>query len=663
MQVTGINTAVNFQRKPTKKEEVELKTTINKAYELIGAKERVVITHGSCFPSGYKNTGIGSPYSKTANEYIKFLSLYGFNGIQLGPVGLLEKGTNSPYKSSAFAKNRLFIDLEKLTTKDYDNILSTKTYKKVTTTPLLSKNNYTMSDFKKANKTYNIALKEAYNNFQNNIEIGKSQELKSEYNNFLKYHNKRLTEEGVFRVLSNKYDTDDYSKWSNNEDINLISNIQNGDAKAEKLFYELYLENIEQINQYKFEQFLAVKQIKENKEIRDKIGFKYINDLLAGCSKMDTWRYKDAFLEDWEMGAQEWNGVSQRWHIPVIDPKKIFINGDYDLNIGGKFLKEKIDFALEFYENIRVDHVMGLVEPYIMSKHAQDSDFIAYPSYLKNKDIEKYISELKNPDNPNEEYDLYWDYPKLLEKLVLPTFMEHGLDKNDPMWEDICTWPDRFKKVYNELDLPKTGNLDWSRASDLLPKEPNNWFILGNHDNIPVMNYMRRTAKLNNGEIVEYTRKQPSWNVKYLSEYLNQDYTRENIEEIKQNLEDLYNKDDIAITKAKFAILLTTPKFQISFDDLLGITDVIYNVPGKELPQNWKARISADYEDKYYQNLSSDNPTALNVPELLHTALQGKIDILVKEHNFDESYKSQIYEEYQPVLDKLQHFAEILKEP
>ena len=200
MQVTGINTAVNFQRKPTKKEEVELKTTINKAYELIGAKERVVITHGSCFPSGYKNTGIGSPYSKTANEYIKFLSLYGFNGIQLGPVGLLEKGTNSPYKSSAFAKNRLFIDLEKLTTKDYDSILSTKTYQKVTTTPLLSKNNYTMSDFKKANKTYNIALKEAYNNFQNNIAIGKSQELKSEYNKFQK-----LLEKGNINICNEEY--------------------------------------------------------------------------------------------------------------------------------------------------------------------------------------------------------------------------------------------------------------------------------------------------------------------------------------------------------------------------------------------------------------------------------------------------------------------------
>ena len=61
---------------------------------------------------------------------------------------------------------------------------------------------------------------------------------------------------------------------------------------------------------------------------------------------------------------------------------------------------------------------------------------------------------------------------------------------------------------------------------------------------------------------------------------------------------------------------MTTPKFQISFDDLLGITDVVYNVPGKTLDSNWKARIAPDFLDKYYENLSGDNPTALNIPAI-----------------------------------------------
>ena len=70
----------------------------------------------------------------------------------------------------------------------------------------------------------------------------------------------------------------------------------------------------------------------------------------------------------------------------------------------------------------------------------------------------------------------------------------------------------------------------------------------------------------------------------------------------------------------------------------------------------------ADYQDKYYDNLSSDNPTALNIPELLHQALQAKIDMEVKAHNYDAGFKKSIYEKAQPVLDKLQYYADILKE-
>ena len=140
------------------------------------------------------------------------------------------------------------------------------------------------------------------------------------------------------------------------------------------------------------------------------------------------------------------------------------------------------------------------------------------------------------------------------------------------------------------------------------------------------------------------------------------DDSRENIQEIRNKLIDLYKNDDRAIVFAKFAELMTTPKFQISFDDFLGITDVVYNAPGTDNDTNWRARITADYQEKYYENLSSDAPTALNIPELLHQALQAKVDMEVKAHNYDEEFKRSIYEKAQPVLDKLQYYAGVLKE-
>ena len=47
MRVLGINNQITFRRRPTKEEEPGLKETINKTYEALGTKERVVITHGS----------------------------------------------------------------------------------------------------------------------------------------------------------------------------------------------------------------------------------------------------------------------------------------------------------------------------------------------------------------------------------------------------------------------------------------------------------------------------------------------------------------------------------------------------------------------------------------------------------------------------------------
>lgn len=654
MRIWGINNTLSFQRKPTKQEEADIRKNVSSAYELMGTKERAVITHGSCFPAGYYDSSIGSPYGKAAREYIKFLALYGFNNNQLGPCGELEKNSISPYNSSAFAQNRLFIDLEELTNQKYGEILSKDTFEIVTREPQITDKNYAITNLKRAEKIYDIALSEAYSNFKAGLKTGKTLELNNQYQKFLSKHDERLTEEGIFKVLSNKYGTEDYSKWD--FDKTLITDIKRGDIDALMRFNELYYDNYNAIEQYKFEQFLITKQIKEHKNWRDEQGFKYINDLLVGCSKMDAWRYEDAFLSDWEMGAYESGSNSQRWHLPVIDPKKIFLNDKYELNIGGEFLKEKIESALEFCENIRIDHVMGMVEPYIMSKFAADSDFKTEPPSVKNKQLEKYISELK--DENGNEYDMYWDYPKLLKHLVLPLIEKHGIDKDTAVWEDICTYPSRFLNVSRELELPGITNLDWTRSAEEIKKFPVNWYLIGSHDNPPAMTYPKRT----DANKKEYTRLLNSWNADYLANYLNMDDSRKNIEQIRKNLAKLYETDDKALVKAKFIELLTTPKFQISFDDLLGITDIIYNVPGKSNNPNWQARISADYIDKYYENLASDDPTALNIPELLHDALQAKIDIAVKEHNYDNKFKEEIYAKTEPVLNKLAHYAQVLKD-
>ena len=666
MRVLGINNQITFRRRPTKEEEPGLKETINKTYEALGTKERVVITHGSCFPALGRSSYIGSPYGSAAKEYTKFLMLYGFNGNQLGPGGELEiiKGEiqPSPYNSSAFAKNKLFIDLEELTKDKYGKILSQETFNNVTKLPEADDKNYDMTDFNEAFKTYNTALKESYNNFKAKVAKGQPEALtlNKEFEKFLDKHDDRLTEEGLFHVLSKKYGTDRFEKWPDEENKTFIAGVHNGDMDAIEKYYDMVDANENEINQYKFEQFIATKQIKENKDWRDKQGFKYINDLLVGCSKMDKWRYQDAFLKDWEMGAKESGGKSQRWFIPVVDPKKIFKKNSYQLDIGGEFLREKLDFALEFCENIRIDHVMGLIEPYLLSTSASEDEFVNGND--KNHDVEKYISELKDADG--NEYDKA--YPKLLTRLVLPALRRKGITPDKAVWEDICSYPDRFVQIYErELNLPKIQNIDWGRVQDKLNRDgrKDDWYLMGSHDNMPAMTYMQRIGDMKDGSKGEYTREHDAWNLDYLAGYLNMDDGRGNIGQIRNELKELYKTNDRERIRAKFAELMTTPKFQISFADLLGITDVTYNIGGSKREENWKERISADYLDKYYKNLSSENPTALNIPELLKKALQAKIDMQVMESKDRDKTRAELNEKYKPLLDDLQKYADILKEP
>jgi hypothetical protein len=121
--------------------------------------------------------------------------------------------------------------------------------------------------------------------------------------------------------------------------------------------------------------------------------------------------------------------------------------------------------------------------------------------------------------------------------------------------------------------------------------------------------------------------------------------------------------NDRDLVRAKFAELLTTEKFQISFADLFGITGTTYNQAGTRNSTNWKERIPANYIEQYYENLASENPTALNIPELLKEALHARIDMkVVKSENPDKT-RFELSERYKPLLDELQKYADILKEP
>lgn len=686
MQITRIQNSLNnknltFGRRPKKEEEADYQKTIENGFKAAGVDQRIAITHGSVFPAAGRDSFIGSPYGEGAKAWIQFLKLNGFNGNQLGPNGSLSQKEYSPYNASALNENPLFIDLAPLTSEKYGKILSKETYENITIPAKTNDKNYRFSDFTEAKFTYYLALHESYKNFKTNLAKGQPEAIKlnQEFND---YKNSSITEfitkgkqteeEGMFKALATLYRTENYDKWENPLDKNLMSEVRKDNPKAIKRYESLKQRFKAPIEEYQFEQFIVNKQIKENKDFRDGLGFKYFSDLLIGCSKMDAWRYKEAFLEGYAMGSSEQGDTPyQTWGVPVLNPRKLFVGAD-GLNIGGQFLKEKLQHALENCENIRIDHAMGLIEPFVY-----EEDTVKYNKAGKQikEDIHaNFMSQLT--DSEGVPYDTHYDYPRILERLVLPTLKENGLSKNDPVWEDICCEPDLFKKIYRkEHDLPKLLQLDSEKHDNSGTKH---WYLIGSHDSVPVENMLRQ----HNG----WRRDKEAWKPEHLGGYLFQDPARKTekeefsklisgyIDGIVKSPEEL-KKADKALIKAKFAELFTKEKVQVSFADILGMTDknLVYNVGGGKHNIYWKERMSPDFIDKYYENLSSDNPTALNIPEVLKMAVEAKIDMNLatftnqvkddpdKENKINQK-RNELHEVNQPLLDKLEYYANILKE-
>lgn len=634
----------NFGRRLRKDEEIDYRqNALQPAFNYLGTEEVAMIIHGTSFPEGEKDLGVGSPYGKSAEQLIPFEVLHGFNSNQLGPVGVIRNAQNiSPYKSTVSTRNYLFTDFEKLTTDKYANILSKDDINFALNKTDDKGENYAYSDFPEAFENYNYLIKKSYKNFKNKLSENdeKAQILNEEFQNFKTSKGQNIYKDALFDVLAKEYNTLDFNKW-NEIDKNLIENLKHKDPNAIARYKKVTTRSKEDFNAYIFGQFILDKQIKENTALRNDLGFKNISDLLVGFSKSDEWSHQDLFLKDWRMGCPNGGQYGpQLWDIPVLDPKKLF-NDDGTLGSAGKYLKEKLNAALEDFDNVRIDHALGLIDPYIYNKNTVN---------VENEKIDLSKFWANNISNLHD-IDPDGNYQKVLNKIILPTLQEHGIDKNSPVWEDLCTDTPVFNDIYhNKNRLPGITQLEYMRAEN--SQDPNDWGLVGSHDSDPANKMIKK----------DWVRNHDAWNIFYLAGFLNSNPKRaEYRDAFCREIDD----NDSSRVKAKFAeLFLACKKVQISFADFFGL-DKTYNEGGKENNTNWKLRLNKDYEDSYYKNLSSENPTAINMPEILKIAVQAKADMneVQKANQTGEEPQKNKSPKVQTILNNLDKYEKILKEP
>lgn len=628
-----------FGRKLRKDEEQDYReNALQPAFDYLGTEEVAMIVHGTSYPEKAQDLGVGSPYGKAAAKFIPFEILHGFNSNQLGPIGVIRDAQHiSPYKSTVSTRNYLFTDLNDLTTDKYANVLSQSDIDSMIDYTDDNGKDYAYSDFPEAFSNYKYLMKIANKNFKQKLANNDpmAQKLNEEFIQFKKEKGVDIYQDALFDVLTSEYKTMDFNKWSE-LDKNLIQELKNQNPKAIDRYKKITTRSKDDFETYIFGQFILDKQIKENTKLRKDLNFKYISDLLVGFSKSDEWSHQDLFLKNWRMGCPNGGEYGpQLWNIPVLDPKKLF-NDDGSLGDAGLYMKKKLDASLDNFENVRIDHALGLIDPYIYDKNSVNgNDF----SHFRANNI-SYMPDI-DPDG---------SYKKVLNKIILPTLAEHGIDKDYPVWEDLCTDTQTFNEIYHEKNhLPGITQLEYMRAEN--SQDDGDWGLVGSHDSDPATKMIKK----------DWVKDHDAWNIFYLAGFLNSNPKRAKYRDsfCKQIAE-----NDSDRVKAKFAeLFLTCKKIQISFADFFGI-DKTYNEGGKENDTNWKLRLNKDYEDSYYKNLSSERTTALNMPEILKIAVQAKADMnaLKEAQRTGKEPQENNSPEVENILNNLDKYEKILKE-
>ena len=591
MKVFGINSAdnnVNFKRKPSFQEMQVYTSSLNKGLKLLNKQIDVIIHNSSAPAVPGENTGIGSLFSRTTQEkLIPFLKAHGVTGIQQEPNNLRKTGDPSPYAPESSAKNIFMIPLEKLASSKYGFILPEADFKNIVSK--VKQDEYV--DYNFVNQEFDNALRIAYANFK------KSDLLKPEFEEFKK-NNTKTEQNAIYRILNNlhkKY----WEQWSG-IDRNLYSPRNAKQAKeANARIEELRTKYADEIDYFTFQQFLIDLENKESNELVSKTGVKIIGDSPVASPAADEWINQDLFLKGKAIGCPPdyFSKSGQRWGFKYFDPQYIF-NPDGTLGKAGKILKEKYDsFFASFPGGLRIDHLIGLIDPFIYT--VKDNKMTTANS---GRIYSLFTGKYQKKDS---------EFSNILEKIVLQSAKDHGMNKDELICEDLGDKTVPTKKVMKKLGL---SGISLTQFGDRGAKAAEgNTIMIGSHDNASVIEY---TDEL-------FAKPERRKELLKKTDLLAKDTApmgaeKEKIKEYKNEL----RTDKKKFIEANFAELFTSPakRIQIFFSDFWGIGKT-YNTPGTK-EGNWILRVGSDFENNYYKAVAEGK--APNLAKAVATALRQR---------------------------------------
>lgn len=536
------------QALPTSKKE-DYSNTMEEAKKALGISDGLSLLKidSAAMPSE-NDTGVGKLNSDEAVNFIDYMSFYtGANAVKIFPFGQYTKTRNHffcPYLKTAITAGEDNINLFNLVNSDvYGHLIDSKDAMEFVASNKEKRHRINFENELGCDENYPILkpLRKAYENFKAGYA---SPALEIEFEEF---KNKPFVEENYTRLA--------LYPFVGESDPDLFKDFDKSKEKQAR-FEQYKKEYKDEIEFFKFRQFIAQKEHKTAKERINLNGQKLFGDCLIGFSNQEIWAHKDAFLPNTSIGLYTWG-------LPALDFDKIL---DSD-SAAHKVFDDKISFFLENFDGIRFD--VGWCYA---------------------------IARTENDDHLEKKYDMKQDLFKFIEKRAKEIKGE-DFDTGNLIYE---------MDGFNEL-------FDWSKNP---PKPLENVrgrvSVLTNeyqHDNGLGWGHPKFFEKtgLSGDEIIMGTNNHDGSNLRQLSE----SNEKEAIEKRNNTAEILSKELDIPkdkilsdgkeFVKAKFAQLYTSKNRFFFFADVLGSkVDVDDQTPN---PENYRLRVNKDFERQYHTAL------------------------------------------------------------
>jgi 4-alpha-glucanotransferase len=599
---------------------------VTQALAALGVRRLVMGIHDPAFPGlPGDDVGRGSPYSRGAEQLLRFVRGLGFDGVQLGPQGQTSASNPSPYDGTIFARNVLSIDLHGLTSEGggpallrAETLAALAASRPADVPPQRVPHRHAFA-------AQYQALAEAYAAFT----ASRAPALAARLASFSQQNQAWLERDALYEVLRDVHGGRGFRHWQQDgkphADRDLWDPPPGQEATASRRRAELVAAHPRDLEASAFRQMLFHEQHAALRQRCRALGLTLYGDLQIGLSPRDVFAYRSVLLRNYLMGAppSRTTPEGQAWNYALLDPSQCDASPSAH-NGARKLLLDRVNKMFAEYDALRIDHPHGLVCPWVYRARQLDpihavqhgARLHGSPDLPDHPELARFaIAEPHQLRRNLPRYDDDWEmdlrpdqidrYATFLDAIVAAA-RAHGHEPGSIVCEVLSTLPRPLAAVLDRHGLGRfrvvqKANLD--DASDVYRPEnarPEDWMMAGNHDTPPIWSVVRRWAGSD---------KRERW-AAHLAHRLAMD------------TQELLARPG-ALVHALFAEMLASAAENVSiyFTDLFGFV-APYNVPGTIDDDNWSLRLGPDFARDYAAKCARGE--ALDMPRALAMALGGR---------------------------------------